>query len=263
MDPVILIGTSGYSYKDWAGVFYPPGLKSSGYLDFYARHFNFVELNYSYYTQPKPGAAAAMLAGTPPGFRFSIKTHKNLTHGRSDGWRRDAALFRLGIEPLAAAGRLAALVAQFPFSFHYTPDNRRYLDGLCGEFKDYPLCVEFRNDEWLSVHVAAELEARGAALVLTDTPDLPGLPGRARHPDGPVTAGRTGYVRFHGRNAENWWKGDNTSRYDYLYKPEELRQWLPVLLKTASSRAILLVAFNNHARGRAVQNAKELQLMLA
>jgi uncharacterized protein YecE (DUF72 family) len=254
----ILIGTSGYSYRDWAVAFYPIGLKPSDYLEFYARHFSFVELNFSYYTQPSPAASAGMLARTPPGFRFSIKTHRSLTHDRGGDWRASAALFRRGIEPLAVAGRLVGLVAQFPFSFHYTPDNRRHLAGLCEEFTGYPLCVEFRNAEWLNDSVAGGLSARGVSLVLTDTPDLPGLPTLARYPAGAVAA--AGYVRFHGRNAENWWTGDNTSRYDYLYSREELEEWLPAL--AASSRPFLPVAFNNHARGRAVVNARDLQLLI-
>jgi uncharacterized protein YecE (DUF72 family) len=255
----ILIGSSGYSYKDWVGVFYPDGLRPSDYLEFYALHFSFVELNFSYYAQPSPSAIAGLLARTPPAFMFSIKTHRSLTHDRNDDWRAQAAVFRRGIQPLAESGRLAGLVAQFPFSFHYNPDNRRFLADLCAEFAAYPFCVEFRNAEWLTDRVVGELAARGARLVLTDTPDLPGLPTLARYPAGSIAA--AGYVRFHGRNGQNWWKGDSTSRYDYLYSREELEKWLPLL--RGSARPILPVAFNNHARGRAVANAKDLQLLLA
>ena len=129
--------------------------------------------------------------------------------------------------------------------------------ALCDELAAFPLAVEFRNDEWQGEAVLAELDRRGAALVLVDRPELPGLP--------PVSAAVTGgwsYLRYHGRNASAWWTGGATGRYDYLYTEEELRGSLPTILEVEAKAKILFVAFNNHAHGQAVENARTLKLLL-
>jgi uncharacterized protein YecE (DUF72 family) len=253
----ILIATSGYSYDDWRGEFYPEALPKEELLRYYALFFPFVELNFSYYAMPTAKNLKAMAVRTPEGFLFTIKAHKSLSHEVSPLWRDDAAAFVKAAGALADAGRLAAVLIQLPYRFHYTPDNRRYLSDLLKALSPLPLAVEFRNDEWGGPRVLEELDKRGAAIVAVDRPELPGLPAAAE-----AVTGGLGYLRFHGRNEANWWSGDNVSRYDYLYSKEELEATAPKIKRMAKAAKVLLVAFNNHAKGKAVKNATELKAML-
>ncbi len=257
MDALILIGTSGFSYEDWVGPVYPPGTPKGEFLSRYASRFPFVELNYSYYSQPEPRTLARMVERSPQGFLFSIKAHQSLTHAAGPDPAQALGAFLEGIRPLREAARLAAVLAQFPYSFHYTPENRRRLQALCAGFEGLPLAVEFRNREWQRESVYEGLRRYGAALVCVDEPGLPNLP----LPESVVTSSLA-YVRFHGRNTANWWTGDNASRYDYLYSPQELAEWVPRIRLLAAQAKLLLVAFNNHRRGYAVQNAQDLQGLL-
>jgi uncharacterized protein YecE (DUF72 family) len=215
-----------------------------------------VELNFSYYAMPKPAQLERMVARTPEGFLFSIKGHRTLTHEREEGQTR-AREFRDAVVPLQESGRLAAILLQFPYSFHYEKSSRRYLDGVCGGLEGLPIAVEFRNDEWQKESVVAGLADRGIGFVNVDTPSLPRLPA----PSTTVTA-TFAYVRLHGRNREAWWEGDNTSRYDYLYSETELQDWVARIRSILRRARTLLVAFNNHYRGQAVQNARMLKKIL-
>ncbi|HEY6572699.1 MAG TPA: DUF72 domain-containing protein [Candidatus Eisenbacteria bacterium] len=206
----ILVGTSGYSFPDWVGPFYPPGIERSKMLDYYSREFRVVEVNATYYRIPPPATLRAMERKTPPEFEFVVKTHHDMTHERS----LDPALyhaFAQAIEPVRAAGKLQGLLAQFPYSFHRTPENERFLSALKARLPEAPLFVEFRHRSWVEDGVWERLDAEGIGYVSVDEPDLPGLvPPIAR-----VTgAERIGYVRLHGRNRENWWRNPERGRPD-------------------------------------------------
>jgi len=252
-----LVGTCGYSYDEWRGVLYPEGLPKAEFLGCYSRSFPFVELDFSYYGMPKARALAALAAQVPPGFLFALKAHKSLTHGREADWRERALEFAQAASALAEAGRLAAVLVQLPYSFKRGEEERRYLGALCDALASFPLAVEFRNDEWHSEAVLAELDRRRAALVLVDRPDLPGLP-----PRGAEVSGGWSYMRLHGRNAEAWWTGGASGRYDYLYTEEELEGELPLIRSVEEKAELLFVAFNNHSKGRAVVNARMLTGLL-
>lgn len=253
----ILVGTSGYSYEDWRGSFYPEGLPKEEFLRYYSLFFPFVELNFSYYTMPSRKALTAMADRTHAGFGFTLKAHKSLTHEPGPGWRDDATAFVGAAAALAERDRLLAALVQLPYSFHHTPERRTFLANLLDALTPLPLAVEFRNDEWQGQRVEDGLRERGVGVVMVDRPELPGLP-----PQGEAVTGPVAYVRFHGRNESAWWDGDATSRYDYLYSQEELDAALPRLRRMAS-KARLLVAFNNHARGNAPRNAGELKAKIA
>jgi uncharacterized protein YecE (DUF72 family) len=253
----ILIGTSGYSYEDWMGPFYPEGMPKRDFLRFYASQFPVVELNFSYYTQPSASTLERMLEKTPDDFRFAIKAHQSLTHRIDGEFAREVERYRQGVRPLKEAGRLASILFQFPYSFHYTPECRSHLMRLCNAFADWPKAVEFRGAEWQRDSVYQGLRQVDTALVNVDEPRLPKLPQPTE-----IVTSDLAYLRFHGRNESNWWKGDNISRYDYLYSSEELSQWLPMIERMLAKSRLLLVVFNNHSRGQAVQNARELQGML-
>ena len=256
--PQILIGTSGYSYKDWEGILYSPGTSQGDYLKVYAAEFRMTELNFTYYRMPEAQLSQRMAVQTSADFLFSIKAHKTLTHEISAGnMNSQTASFIKGIEPIINDGKLGVVLLQFPYSFHYNAENRTYLDRLCAQMNDLPLAVEFRNSHWQNHSVYNGLLERDISLVNVDEPSLPGLLKPAD-----IVTSSIGYARFHGRNKQNWWKGDNVTRYDYLYSDKELIEWIPRIKSMAVQAAIVLVVFNNHSKGQAVQNARRLKQIL-
>jgi uncharacterized protein YecE (DUF72 family) len=228
---------------------YPSGTDKRDFLAHYAARFPIVELNFTYYAQPTSRALTHMIESTPAGFLFSVKAHRTMTHEIADTWEQDVARFRDGIRPLADAGRLAAVLLQFPYSFAYTPESRTRLAGLCDLLKGLPLAVEFRKSDWL--------RERGAALVSVDEPDLPKLLKPST-----VVTGDFAYVRFHGRNRTNWWTGDNVTRYDYLYRRDELEEWVDRIRVILERARMAMLFFNNHRRGMAAENALEIRGLL-
>jgi len=255
----VAIGTSGYSYKEWVGPFYPSGTKQENYLSFYAGQFSTVELNFSYYTMPAAEQLRRMIEteGTE-NLSYSIKAPQVLTH-KVDAckWRDEAKTYLTAIEPLRETGKLEAVLFQFPFSFHYDDDNRRHLANLLTEFDGVPSAVEFRNNEWTSNRVIDELKKRKVAYVSTDMPDLKGLPHVLDVSTSPIA-----YFRLHGRNADTWWGSDSRTRYDYLYSGDELKRTAERIKRIVIKADKILVYFNNHARGQAVKNAKSLKELL-
>jgi uncharacterized protein YecE (DUF72 family) len=254
----ILIGTSGYSYKEWVGPVYPPGTPQGQYLRLYAEMFPVVELNFSFYRQPEPAMLERMVYNSGGKLGFAVKAFRELTH-EIDPERFEAVSdqFQAGIRPLAEAEKLRAILLQFPYSFHYTRGNREYLARLVDHMSGLPLAVEFRNSEWFHDRVFEGMRKAGLALVCVDEPKLPKLPPPVEEVTSPL-----GYVRFHGRNAADWWEGQDQKRYDYLYNDDELHEWLPRLASMAEKASQLLVFFNNHWRGQAAQNAKRLMEMI-
>jgi uncharacterized protein YecE (DUF72 family) len=199
---MILLGTSGYSFRDWIGPFYPPGIEPRQMLDFYVREFSTVEVNSTYYRIPHPATFHAMAKKTPPGFEFVVKAHHDHTHKRLPDAELDAA-FQRAMEPLLEVGKLSGVLAQFPNSYRLSGPNVRYLEELKERLPDVPLFVEFRHESWVDEELFPELESRGLGYVSVDEPDLPGLlPPIAR------ATGDIAYVRFHGRNKVNWYRDE-------------------------------------------------------
>lgn len=253
----IRIGTSGYAYKDWVGPVYPEGCRQADFFDRYREIFDFTELNFSYYAFPVAKYLAALQKKAGDDFRFALKAHRSMTHEASENLPGLCSRFVEALEPFSEAGTLASVLLQFPYSFHYTRENRLKLDKLCAGLEAVPLHVEFRNTDWSSSQVAEGLRSRGVGLVASDYPDLKGLPGFTSEVTSPVA-----YARFHGRNSKNWWKGTNVSRYDYRYSTKELTERVPILKEMGEKAQVLLVAFNNHYKGQAVDNALELKGLL-
>ncbi len=251
------VGTSGYSYAEWADAgFYPPGTKSGNMLPFYAQNFPITELNFTWYQMPKARTLERMHRQAPADFRFAAKLTRTLTHEIDPGqWRGQAAQYRDGIAPLIQARKLAAILLQFPPSFVRAPQNRRYLAALLDELDGLPLAVEFRHASWATDRVFAELERRRTTLVAVDEPDLPGLFPRLDI----VTNPGLFYIRFHGRNAKGWRSGNMQKQFDYDYGDDELRRWadtrIAKMTRLASSGVIF---FNNHVRAQAPRNAVRL-----
>lgn len=254
----ITIGTSGYSYRDWVGPVYPPGTPPERFLELYSRRFQFVELNFSYYRMPEEGTLRSMFERTPQEFRFAIKAHRSITHTGGAPAADALAAYHAAVAPAAAAGRVVAVLAQFPHSFRYTTANRRALASLCDRWEDLPLYLEFRNQDWWRASVHTELRRRAVGWVVPDLPRLRGLP-----PLQPVVTARGAYLRLHGRNEAMWWDGDSRSRYDYSYTDHELRELVATAEQLAAKSEELFVAFNNHADGQAARNAERFAAMMA
>ncbi|MGE4583265.1 MAG: DUF72 domain-containing protein [Sphaerochaeta sp.] len=253
----ILIGTSGYSYTEWVGPVYPQGTKPEEFLAYYATMFASVELNFSYYRMPE-ATQLALMHQIAPSLHFSIKAHQSLTHTIDPtSWKRQASLFRRSLEPLLAASVLDAILLQFPSSFHYEPEQRLYLDALLRILSPLPLAVEFRNSKWYNNRTLDSLRERKVCFACLDLPQIQGNP-----PVMDVTTSSLAYLRLHGRNKETWWGSDAASRYDYLYSDKELESLLERLLSLSMGTNTVLVYFNNHRRGQAVQNARRLKALL-
>lgn len=255
---MIYIGTSGYSYDDWVGPFYAPDLPKKDWLAFYAQEFRTCEINYTYYRLPNPHTLAAMSKKTPPDFLFTVKASQELTHGRED---TDAAFqaFRAGVAPLIHEGKLGCILAQFPFSFHATPENRDYLRMFRERMGDLPTVIEFRNGQWLTEETFALLRELSLGFCCVDEPRLKGL-----LPPIAVLTSPVAYVRFHGRNAKKWWQHENAwERYDYTYREEELREWQPKIRSLDEKAEKTFVFANNHWQGQAVGTARQLRMLLA
>jgi uncharacterized protein YecE (DUF72 family) len=248
----ILIGTSGFSYDEWRNEFYPGNLNKSDFLSFYAEEFKAVELNFSYYKIPEPDQCRKMLEKSAYKIEFIIKAFKGLTHEITDQSISEVLPhFKDSIAPFWDKNRLGTILLQFPQSFHYTPDSRTYLDSLIKRFQPFPVCVEFRQDEWLRNSVYAALQERNAGFVCVDEPTLKGL-----LPPVVVRTSNIGYIRFHGRNRSKWYTGDTKDRYDYLYTEDELKEWLPKIHTLAEQTEKIFIFFNNHKKAQAITNAR-------
>jgi uncharacterized protein YecE (DUF72 family) len=286
------IGTSGWNYPagrgTWNGVFYPPARgRSKGFdeLAFYADHFNTVEVNSTFYGQPRADVTRGWADRTPAGFEFSVKLYQKFTHpkmfeervartlpaGVSDDRNvietlsrptaADLDEFRRGIEPLATDEKLGALLAQFPPSFKSSPPSQEYLRALLTSFADYQVAVELRHRSWSDdfAGTLALLNDFQAALVQIDEPKfsvsirqnlLPNVRGFY-------------YLRLHGRNAAKWWHHDKTEdRYDYLYSAGELKTFSETA--DAARRIVrkLYLYTNNHFSAKSVANAAMIKQQL-
>ncbi|MEW6080533.1 MAG: DUF72 domain-containing protein [Bacillota bacterium] len=257
---MLLVGTSGFKYRDWKGVFYPPGISERNLLAFYSQVFPVVELDFSYYHMPGAKTMGALQGKTPDGFVFCVKAHRSMTHetgSASAQWEAFRA-FNSAIEPMAISGKLGCVLLQFPWRFRPGHLETSYLARCRDLLGNAPAVVEFRNSQWLTEDTFRALRDLGFGFCCVDEPRLKDLVP-------PVVAATSavGYVRFHGRNAAKWWKHENASeRYDYLYCDEELRAWVPRLRALERKTGTTFVFFNNCHEGKASVNAIRLGEML-
>jgi uncharacterized protein YecE (DUF72 family) len=252
---MIRLGTSGFSYDDWIGPVYPEDLPKWQWLPFYAKEFDTVELNVTYYRVPPAKTVEGWVERTPDGFLFSVKANKSLTHERNNP---DFNAFVVGIDPLIRSGKLACVLAQFPYSFHPISENIEYLRRLRGGMDGIPTVIEFRDHAWVTDETFTLLETLDFGYCAVDEPPLRGLMPPIVYASGPVS-----YVRFHGRNAEKWWKHEHAwERYDYTYTEDELQEWVPKVLELDSEDALVLLYANNHYRGQSIDTIRKLRRML-
>src|SRR5437660_8059453 len=258
----IRVGPAGWSYADWRGRVYPEGAGSKfDTLALVAKYFDTAEINSSFYHPPSPETSRAWLRRIEhnPNFVFTAKLFRAFTHERGKTRAEDEKLYREGIDPLIEAGKLGAVLVQFPWSFKNEIEERHYLNQLIERFKDYPLVVELRHESWNSPRVFQTLEDLGVGLCDIDQP----LFQNSIKPSAEVTSD-VGYVRLHGRNYQNWFREEANvvERYDYLYSRDELEPWINRIKEFADKAQQTYVITNNHARGQSLVNAFEVLALL-
>jgi uncharacterized protein YecE (DUF72 family) len=278
----IRVGTSGWSYPSgkgtWNGIFYPlqssrrpRGTPKFDELAFYAEHFDTVEVNSSFYRVPTVDMVRKWVDRTPHSFEFSLKLYQKFTHpdmfakatgedpSRLGG--KDVDDFRASIDPLAMAGKLGALLAQFPPSFKNDEESRGYLEWLLKAFREYPMAVELRHRSWseAAAETAQLLGAFDAALAQIDEPKFKTSIRQTLRPNVPTFY----YLRLHGRNAAQWWKHDaSEDRYNYFYSAEELRPFAEAARAASREVRKAYLYANNHFSAKSVANAAILKAQL-
>jgi uncharacterized protein YecE (DUF72 family) len=258
------IGPAGWSYPDWAGYVYPSrrpkNFHEAAYL---AEFFDTIEINTSFYQPLRPDFAKNWvdLVSANPRFVFTAKLWQRFTHdtvsATTGAVSGDERAVRAGFDVLRAAGKLGAVLLQFPFSFHRTKETMAYLSAILLRFRDYPLVVEVRHDTWNSPDTLALLHEHGAGICNIDQPII----GKSLAPSAQATS-PVGYIRLHGRRYDTWFSDDETipahERYNYLYSAEELEPWVARVKKVSVNTHNTFVVTNNHYQGKAVVNALQL-----
>jgi uncharacterized protein YecE (DUF72 family) len=254
----LLIGTSGYDYKGWKGIFYPEKLAHTKFLEYYSSQFNSLELNGTFYCMPTAVQMRNMIARSGGKVKFSVKAFKDITHAEDrSGFQALVLEFKKALEPLLTDNLLLCALFQFPESYHYEKPERLFLDTLLKEVRDIPVVVEMRNALWQNDQVYNALRQRKMGWCITDNPNLKNLLKLDY-----VCTSDIAYLRFHGRNAAMWYKGDNVTRYDYLYSDRELRSFVEPIKHLLQFVKIVQLFFNNHAKSQATINAKKIEMML-
>lgn len=250
------VGVAGWSYEDWNGIVYPTkrphGFHEAAFL---AQYFDTIEINTSFYSPLRPDFASHWLEliSANPRFQFTAKLWQKFTH-ENGATSDDEKSVRGGFDVLRNAGRLGAVLLQFPFSFHQTPENLARLKQLLDRFADYPLVVEVRHASWSHPDFYEFLRERAVGICNIDQPVI----GKSLKPDSRATSA-TGYFRLHGRRYDTWFSDDpelpRHERYNYLYGEQELLPWADRVRNVAEHTKTTFVVANNHFQGKAVVNA--------
>lgn len=268
-EAIIRVGPAGWSYPDWVGYVYPSRrVKNFHEAEYLAQFFDTIEINTSFYSPIRPEHAAQWLdrVSANPNFIFTAKLWRRFTHESIPGAQtlvtsspsaEDERAVRGGFDVLGKAGKLGAVLLQFPFSFHCTRETSSHLEGLLKRFSDYSLVVEVRHSSWQTPETFALLEKYKSGFCNIDQP----LIGRSLEPSAESTS-PVGYVRLHGRRYDTWFSDDEAvprhERYNYLYSAEELTPWTERIESLAERSRAVYVITNNHYQGKAVVNALEL-----
>lgn len=275
----IRIGTSGWSYDDWVGPFYPVGLRNApeDWLHHYATRFRTVEINSTFYAFPGENLVdtwtrkgVELAERDRAGFEFSLKLPRDVTHraliDRKPVQARDITgrFDREVLDPLAGEELLGAVLIQLSPRFSCTPENVTALGVVLEPLAERRVAIEFRHPSWAKDGLLVE-----EALPLFRNPDvcLAQLDGPSM-PQVHTPPSRHAYIRFHGRRADRWHrpKKDDPvydgARYDYLYTQEELEPWAEHLRKLAENHSEVRAYFNNHVLGKAAANALDTMHML-
>lgn len=243
----LVIGTSGWSYSEWGGVFYPTS--STNKLSFYSKVFGTAEIDSTFYAYPAKGLVMGWSRYTPDNFVFSAKLPQQITHDKNleleKGVESDLTKFLSLMKPLIVSGKLGPVLVQLPPSFTYDDDFGK-LEGFLGIIpEDVMFAVEFRHPSWLREEAWSLLRNHNVANVIVDEPLLP--------PDTVITADFS-FIRWHGKGSRPW--------YNYRYNERELETWVPKVKEVTGTAKKTFGYFNNHFRGFAVENSLRMMKML-
>ncbi|HEX9745643.1 MAG TPA: DUF72 domain-containing protein [bacterium] len=252
----VYIGTAGYSYPEWVGQVYPEGTSSAKMLEMYARMFDVVEINATFYRPPGKSMFEKYPDRTGGDLKIVVKLHGNFTHERI-AENDDASIFDTAVKPIVDSGQFAGYLAQFPQSFHCTSDALHWIEKLREFFPDSPVVCEFRHKSWWNKDVLKFMKDMGISVASVDSPDLSELPPRA-----PTFTSEPGYLRLHGRNKDDWYGKGMVPRYTYDYSEAELHDLMEKTDKILKKAEGVIVIFNNHPYGYAANNANSFLAML-
>lgn len=239
------IGTSGWVYDSWMGLFYPRKMNGMSYLEYYSRHFDTAEINYSFYKQPSLDSFRNWRRQVPDGFVFAVKASRFLTHMKKlkdarDPWRRVLA------GALELEEKLGPILFQFPAGWKENEERlHEFLELTEKDVRSYDLkfAFEFRNQSWIKDTVHELLEEFGAAICIADSHRFPR--------DNAITADFT-YIRYHGL------RDDPPPNYSRAMLEEEAA----FIRKLGKQGKGAYVYFNNDAGGHAIDNAQTLKELL-
>ncbi len=262
-DANVLVGVAGWSYEDWNGIVYP-SRRPHGFHEaaFLSQYFDTIEINTSFYSPLRPEFASHWieLVAANPRFQFTAKLWQKFTH-ETGANAEDEKAVRAGFDVLRNAGRLGAVLLQFPFSFHQTPESLARLKQILETFTDYPLVVEVRHASWSQHEFYEMLRERGVGICNIDQPVI----GKSIKPEKRVTSA-IGYFRLHGRRYDTWFSNDpevpSHERYNYLYGEQELLPWADRVRNVAHHAKTTFVVANNHFQGKAAVNALQFVHLL-
>lgn len=297
MADVIKVGATSWAEKSLlSSGWYPASAKdAASRLRYYASWFDLVENDSAYYALFEPSRAEQWVERTPPGFIMNVKAYAPLTKHYTDPRRLPPDLrealpeevlkkervyqkdlgsdllqeitvrFRRSLAPLHDAGKLGAVLFQFPPWFVPSPKNRAWLPKIRSLFPDYPIAVEFRNESWVKGEEKLErtlslLADHDLAFVAVDAPKGA---KNAMPPVAEVTSSLA-MVRLHGRDSVRWERTSASARerFRYDYTQAELEEWVPTIQRLADESEVTHVLFNNCYRDRAVTNARQMKELL-
>jgi uncharacterized protein YecE (DUF72 family) len=266
MPATVRLGTCSFADEGLVKSWYPRGVSTSkARLHYYAERFDTVEVDSPYYHLPDPGVTRSWAERTPPEFTFHVKAHKTMTWHEGEPSDEAFVAFRASVEPLELSGKLRGILMQYHPRFVKSADALAELERVRPRLEPLVPLVEFRHRSWMEPDERADtlafLETNGLAYVAVDTPMTRASNVIARHA---AATGPVAYVRFHGRNEKTWnIKAEKSSeRFDWMYSPEELAEWVEKLGRLSSDADEVYALFNNNRDDFAPRSAVILRGLL-
>lgn len=237
------VGTSGWSYPDWRGGFYPREVPPRRFLEYYTTRFAATELNASFYRLPRASVVEGWLQRTPPDFRFAVKLSRLITHyKRLLDCGRELAMFFDRFRPLRE--RMGVVLAQLPPTLGFESERVRAFCRAYGQVTELPLALEARHDTWQAEAAAALLAEQEIALVRANS--------GGHWPELKAVTGRIVYLRWHGPG----------TLYSSGYSPQQLGRYATQISAWLEQGRQVWAFFNNTDRGHAWRDAEKLRALV-